>query len=207
MMNKGRVFILSGPSGSGKDTVLGKVFEAQPEMRLSISSVTRQMRSIEEAKKYNFISREAFEKLIENGELLEYNLYMDNYYGSPRRPVENWIAEGRDVVLEVDVNGAANIRKNIEGTVSIFIMPPSFEVLRERLSGRGTEPAEVVEKRLNQALEEIERADEFDYIVINDHLDEAVEELLSIVLSERLRLDRRNYIIEEVLKNAESGNR
>ncbi len=200
-MSKGTLFIVSGPSGSGKDTILSRVFARHPEIKLSISSITRAMREGEkEGEKYHFITREEFESLIANDELLEHNIFVDNYYGTPRRPVEQAIDKGTDMIVEIDVNGAAQARTKRPDAISIFIMPPSFEELKRRLSGRGTESEELVEKRLSAALGEIARATEYDYIVINDVIDEAVDDVLSIILSERLRLDRQKQIINEVLE-------
>ena len=199
-MNKGSVLIVSGPSGSGKDTILKKVFEAMPEIKFSISSITRAMRPGEvEGEKYNFISREAFEKMLENDMMLEHNVFVGNYYGTPRGPVDSVLENGGEIIIEVDVNGAANIRKKLSETVSIFIMPPSFEVLKNRLSGRGTDSAENVEKRMNEALCEIARADEYDYIVVNDELDKAVDDVITIIKNLRLKTERQKYLINEVL--------
>ena len=134
-MTKGRLIIVSGPSGSGKDTILQKVFERLPEIKFSISTITRDMRPGEvEGEKYNFVSREYFENMIKNDLLLEYNNYVGNYYGTPKAPVDKAIAEGKEIVVEVDVNGARNIKKRCEDAISIFIMPPSFEELHRRLS-------------------------------------------------------------------------
>lgn len=190
-MNKGTLIIVSGPSGSGKDTVLKELFKLMPEVRFSISSVSREMREGEVAgDKYNFISREEFEALIAEDKLLEYNVYCGNYYGTPRGPVDDAINNGREIILEVDVNGAANVRKKCDDCFSVFIMPPSFEVLEQRLMGRGTETKEVVGKRLLEAKAEIERAKEYDYIVVNDKLEDAVLCLKGIIEAERCRTSR-----------------
>ena len=204
-MSKGRLFIVSGPSGSGKDTVLAEVFKSRPELSFSISAITRPMRSGEhEGDKYHFISREEFERMISENALLEHNVFVGNYYGTPREPVERCIASGGDMIVEVDVNGAAQIRSKVSEAVSIFIMPPSLEVLRERLSGRGSESAEQVEKRLQSAVGEIARAGEYDYIVVNEQLGEAVSEVLTVISADRFRTDRRLDIVDNILKNAKT---
>ena len=206
-MSKGNLIILSGPSGSGKDTVLSEVFKLHPEIRLSISSITREMRDGEvQDGKYHFVSREEFETAIRNNEMLEYNLYQNNYYGTPKAPVEKAIDEGAEIVLEVDVNGAANIRSQYPDAISIFIMPPSFEVLSKRLNSRGTESKQQIEGRLKAALDEIKHAQEYDYIVINDELSKAVNDVISIIVGNRSSKERQINIIKEVLKDAESCN-
>ncbi len=204
-MNKGNVIIISGPSGSGKDTILSEIFKKLPDIFFSISSITRPMRENErEGEKYNFISREEFLKMLLNDELLEYNEYVGNYYGTPRKPVEKATSEGRDAIIEVDVNGAAQIREKLEDAISVFVMPPSYEELERRLRGRGTEKEEVIAERMRQAINEIKRANEYDYIVVNDKLDDAVNDTISIILSGRLKLENKKDIILEVLKNAKS---
>lgn len=200
-MSKGGVFIISGPSGSGKDTLLCELFKKFPEIKFSISSITRDMRVGEkEGEKYNFISREKFEEMLKNDELLEYNVYVNNYYGTPRKPVEQSVENGDDIIIEVDVNGAAQIRKKLPEAVSIFIMPPSFAELERRLSGRGTESKEVIEKRMNTALEEINRAQEYDYVVVNGDINTAVDDIISVIHSSSLTIERQNEFINEVLE-------
>lgn len=199
-MNRGRLFIVSGPSGSGKDTVLCEVFKSNPKIEFSISSITRDMRPGEtEGGKYHFISREEFEQLIKDDMLLEHNIFVGNYYGTPKMPVLECLKNGNDMIVEVDVNGAAQIREKMPDAVSIFIMPPSLEVLKHRLSRRGTDSAEVIEKRLNEALGEIKRAVEYDYIVVNDDLMPAVEQVLTIINADLCSTDRNQDIIKQII--------
>jgi len=200
MMNKGSVFIISGPSGSGKDTILRRLLKKDPEIRFSISSTTRAMREEDKKeKKYDFISVDEFEKMIANNELLEYNRYVNNYYGTPKKPVMQAVDEGKDIIIEVDVNGAAAIREKMPEALSVFIMPPSLEELERRLCGRGTDSKEVIAERLETALEEIARAPEYDYIVINGDIDTAVDDIISIITAVNLKLEKQKYIINEVL--------
>ncbi len=202
-MSKGNVYIISGPSGSGKDTILAEVLKNKSDIFFSISSITRDMREGEiEGEKYHFISKSDFEKGLENDAFLEYNKYLENYYGTPKAPVEENVKLGNDVVIEVDVNGADNIRKKLPGTISIFIMPPSFEVLKTRLSGRGTETKEQINGRMDAALGEIKRAEEYDYIVVNDVLADAVDDVLAIMRGNSLKTEKQKNIIDEVLTNA-----
>ena len=171
-----------------------------PELLFSISSITRAMRAGErEGEKYNFITREKFEDMLKNDRLLEHNEFVGNYYGTPREPVERAVANGQDMVIEVDVNGAAQIREKMPEAVSIFIMPPSFAELKRRLSGRGTESEELIQKRLASALGEIKRAAEYDYIVVNEDITAAADDIMSVILSSRLKTDRQTKIIDEVL--------
>lgn len=200
-MNKGSLFIISGPSGSGKDTVLKEVFRLLPNVAFSISTITRPMRPGEtEGEKYNFVSKEKFLSMLENDELLEFNEYIGNFYGTPRKPVDKALAEGRDMILEVDVNGAFKVKEKMKDAVSIFIMPPSFTELKRRLSSRGTDDEAVINKRMNEALREIENAVNYDYIVVNDNILAAARDVEHIILSSRLRTARKKEIINEVLE-------
>ena len=199
----GCLFILSGPSGSGKDTLLQQVLAARPDMRFSISTITRPMRPGEvEGEKYHFISCEEFDRLVAADQMLEHATYCGNSYGTPRAPIETWLAEGRDVLVEVDVQGARQIKQKMPGTVMLFVMPPSLAVLRKRLTGRHTDSAEAVEVRLQAAAREIETAREYDYLIINDDLQQAVDDFCGIIASEKLRVSRMTSIINEVLTDA-----
>lgn len=200
-MSKGTVYIISGPSGSGKDTLLCKLFEKCPELAFSISSITRDMREGEkEGEKYNFITKERFEEMIAQDELLEYNVYVGNYYGTPKAPVLKAVEQGKDIFIEVDVNGAAKIREKLPEAVSIFIMPPSFEELERRLCGRGTESKDIIEQRMHSALSEIKRATEYDYIVVNGDIATAVDDIISVINSCKLKTQKQKTIIDEVLE-------
>lgn len=204
-MSKGGVFIVAGPSGSGKDTLFKELFKRKPEIKFSISSITRPMRVGEvEGEKYNFITREKFLSMLENDELLEYNEYIGNYYGTPKAPVITAIENGQDILIEVDVNGAKEISKKLPEAVTVFIMPPSYQELKRRLSGRGTETQELIDKRMKEALNEIARAAEFDYIVVNDNLQTAVDDIIEVISSSRLMLKRQKNLIDGVLSNVES---
>ena len=166
---------------------------------VSISSVTREMRKGEkQGEKYNFISREEFLEMILNDELLEYNEYCGNFYGTPKKQVLDSINSGKDIILEVDVNGAENIRKFDENAVSIFIVPPSYEELKNRLIGRGTESEDIINERMKAAIEELKRANEYDYVVINDSLEEAADDIISILKSEKLKYKANEKFLNEV---------
>jgi guanylate kinase len=204
-MSKGGVFVVAGPSGSGKDTLFKELFKRKPEIKFSISSITRPMRVGEvEGEKYNFITREKFLNMLENDELLEYNEYIGNYYGTPKAPVIAAIEKGEDILIEVDVNGAKSICEKLPEAVTVFIMPPSYKELKRRLSGRGTETQELIDKRMKEALNEIARATEFDYIVVNDNIDIAVDDIIEVISSSRLTLKRQKNLIDGVLSNVES---
>ena len=200
-MNKGSLFIISGPSGSGKDTVLKEVFKLLPDVAFSISTITRPMRVGEiEGEKYNFVTKEKFLSMLENDDLLEFNEYVGNFYGTPRKPVEQALLKGQDMLLEVDVNGAFKVKEKMKDAVSIFIMPPSFAELKRRLSSRGTDDDAVINKSMNEALREIENAVNYDYIVVNDDILAAAQDVEHIILSSRLKTARKKEIINEVLE-------
>lgn len=202
-MDKGLLLVISAPSGGGKGTILKELFAQEENLRLSVSATTRQPRPGEEnGKQYFFLSREEFETKIQTGQMLEYAEYVGNYYGTPREPVERWMDQGRDVVLEIEVKGGAQVKKLVPECVSIFILPPSMQVLEKRLRGRGTEEEATIQQRLAKAREEIPHAKEYDYVVFNDRLEDAVSDLRAIIHGEKLKFSRNTDSIERVLEHA-----
>ncbi len=202
-MAKGLLLVISAPSGGGKGTILKELFAQEENLRLSVSATTRQPRPGEEnGKQYFFLSREEFETKIQTGQMLEYAEYVGNYYGTPREPVERWMDQGRDVVLEIEVKGGAQVKKLMPECVSIFILPPSMQVLEKRLRGRGTEEEAAIQQRLAKAREEIPHAKEYDYVVFNDRLEDAVSDLRAIIHGEKLKFSRNTDSIERVLEHA-----
>lgn len=182
---KGLLIVYSGPSGVGKGTVRKRVFEkCGDELYYSISKTTRNIREGEKnGEDYFFVSRDEFLKEIENDNFLEYNEYVGNFYGTPKDVVLDKINKGIDVMLEIDVNGAMQIKKKMPNCVMVFIAPPSIDGLRDRLIGRNTDSMDIIEKRLKRAVEEIAYADNYDYIVINsdNSIDEVADEIISII--------------------------
>ncbi|MFR8125651.1 MAG: guanylate kinase [Acutalibacter sp.] len=204
-MDKGLLLVISAPSGGGKGTILQELFAQDENLRLSVSATTRGPRPGEEhGKQYYFLSREEFEGLIQEGKMLEHAEYVGNYYGTPRQPVEDWMDQGHDVVLEIEVKGGAQVKQLMPECVSIFILPPSMKVLEKRLRGRGTEDEETIQKRLAKAREEIPHAKDYDYIVYNDALEDAVSDLRAIIKAEKLKFSRNTNSIERVLEDAET---
>ncbi len=200
-MIKGNLFIISSPSGGGKGTLIQRVLEFVPQIGYSVSFTTRAPRVDEiDGKHYNFVSPAEFENLIASGEFLEHALVHGNYYGTSRRQVERETAEGTDIILEIDVQGAELVKKAAPEAVSVFILPPSFEVLKNRLESRATEGLDALNLRLSNSRGEVERYTEFDYVIINDEVEQAVKELEAVILAERARRDRQEENIQEVLK-------
>ena len=194
---KGLLFVISGPSGVGKGTICKKLLERRKELKLSVSVTTRAPRPGEiEGVNYFFRSEEQFQDMIERDEFLEYMcVFGKNHYGTPKAYVAEQRAQGNDVILEIDVNGALNVKKRCPDAVMIFIAPPSMETLKKRLVGRGTETEEAVERRFAEAVQELAAAGEYDYIVVNDSLDKAVNDTESILVSERLHVSNNPKLI------------
>ena len=188
----GTLFIVSSPSGGGKTTLVKALLEAEPEVRLSVSYTTRPARPGEvDGRDYHFVTLPAFERMLAAGEFLESAVIYGNRYGTSQKWIERERAEGRDVVLEIDWQGAQQVRRLIRQVVSIFIMPPSPEVLESRLRGRGQDSEEVVARRLAAAREEISHVSEYEYVMINDDFDRAAQDLRSVIRAERLKLARQ----------------
>ncbi len=200
--DKGTLIILSGPSGSGKDTVLSELLQRNEKIQLSVSATTRKPRHGEiDGVHYFFISKEEFEKKIENNEMLEYAEYGDNYYGTPKGPVDSWLNAGKTVILKIEVQGAEKIRKMYPDAVSIFILPPSMETLEHRIRKRESEKEDEIIKRLAIAKSELARADEYEYAVVNDVLDVVLGDIAAIIRAEKLRYKNMKNIISEVKKD------
>ena len=188
-MSKGKLFVISGPSGTGKGTICKELLSRSGSMRISISMTTRGPREGEvHGVHYFFADRDEFISLINEGGFIEYADVYGNFYGTPKKQVEAWLDDGDDVLLEIDVQGAIQVKKNYPDSVLIFVLPPSIKVLRERLEGRGTDSAQVIEKRMDGALGEISLIGEYDYSVVNDNLEEAVEAVEAVIRVEHLKL-------------------
>lgn len=202
MTDRGILVILSGPSGSGKDTVLNKFLDGRNDAKVSVSMTTRAKREDEvDGVNYYFVSREYFEKKLSEDKMLEYAEYAGNLYGTPKAPVDEMLAEGKAVILKIEIQGADKIRKLYPDVVSIFLMPPSASVLEKRLRGRNSEDEETINHRLVIAKEEMRRAADYDYVVINDTVENAAAGIETIINAERRKTFRNKNIISEVINN------
>lgn len=202
MQHTGRIFIVSAASGTGKTTLVSRLVQNQPRIRVCVSHTSRAPRGSEkDGEHYHFVTAAEFERMIGEGAFLEHANVFGNYYGTSTAALEALTAQGIDVILEIDVQGAEQVRRALPEATGIFILPPSFAVLAERLSGRGTDAPEVVFKRLTQARSEIEQAYLFDYVVVNDDLVQAEQDLLHIIRARHLRQSAQRSAIEAVLAN------
>lgn len=189
---KGLILCISGPSGVGKGTVIERLLEDYPDYYLSISMTTRAPRGAEvNGREYFFCTKEVFERQLEDGEILEYDTYLGHFYGTPAKPLREASARGQNSVLDITVAGAYRVKELFPDAITVFLLPPSFEVLRGRLSGRGTEADSLVEQRILQAKAEILEAKHFDYVVINDTIKDTVHKLEAILEAESLRSSRQ----------------
>lgn len=203
--HKGILIVVSGFSGAGKGTLMKRLVSDYDNYALSVSMTTRQPRIGEiDGREYFFSTKEEFEKKIEEGGLVEYACYCGNYYGTPREYVEKKLEEGKDVILEIEIQGALKIKQKFPTALLLFVMPPSAEELRRRLVGRGTETEDVIEKRLKRAIEEAEGIENYDYIVINDNLEECVKEMHGLILAAHETPARNQEFINKVRKELEA---
>jgi len=196
MKKKGLLIVISGPSGAGKGTICKEWLCRHPETVLSVSVTTRPPRPMEEdGINYFFRTREVFEKMIEENEFLEYARVYDNYYGTPRKYVQQHLMAGQDVILEIDIQGALQVKDRFDEGVFLFIVPPTMEELKKRIVKRGTEDPEVILKRFKSAFEEINFIKRYNYIVVNDKVEEAVRKIEAVILAEKCRVDRNRELI------------
>lgn len=207
MSSEGELYLIAAPSGAGKTSLMKALLKRCPSLALSVSDTTRPARQGEvDGEQYHFVSVEAFRRGIEAGEYLEHAEVFGNYYGTRRDRVEALWAEGRDVLLEIDVQGAEQVRSRFPGLCSVFILPPSMKVLAERLINRGSDAPEVVERRLGEARREIEACGHFRWMVVNDDFDQALAELEAVVTAWPIRRERRQAHVQCLLdESAASG--
>ncbi len=202
MKRKGILIVVSGFSGSGKGTLMKELMKRYEEKyALSVSATTRMPRNGEvDGREYFFKTHNEFEKMIAKKELIEYAKYVDNYYGTPKAYVEEQLNSGRDVILEIEIQGALKVKEQFPEALLLFVTPPDAETLRNRLVGRGTETMDVIESRMAQAGREAQGMEQYDYLVINDDLDTCVEEMHQIILSEHHRSSRNKEFIQAIKK-------
>lgn len=199
MSKKGILVVVSGFSGAGKGTLMKALMNRYDNYALSISATTRKPREGEEnGREYFFIEKEQFESMIDHDELIEYAKYVDNYYGTPKEYVFDKMAEGKDVILEIEIQGALKVKKRFPETLLLFVMPPSADELRRRLVGRGTETMEVIDARLHRAVEEAAGIESYDYLLINDNIDICVEEMHQLIQAQHSRVSENSELIAEM---------
>lgn len=196
------IYVLSAPSGAGKTSMVAALIKQLPEVVVAVSHTTRPKRKGDvDGQDYHFVSREEFEALIESGSFLEHASVFENYYGTSQSEVERCIAAGNDVILEIDWQGAAQVRERLPGVVSIFILPPSREILLQRLQGRGTDSEEVIARRTREAVEEMRHHQQADYLLINDDFEETLNEFKSILVARRVRIGRQCRVHDSLLSS------
>ena len=206
MNRRGILIVVSGFAGSGKGTLMKELLNQYDNYALSISATTRKPRGQEvDGKEYFFKSVEEFEKMIAQEELIEYANYVGNYYGTPKAYVEEQLASGKDVILEIEIQGALKVKEKFPGTLLLFVTPPSAEILKARLVGRGTETMDVVEMRMRRAAEEAEGLASYDYILINDDLQTCVNQMHNIIQSEHFRTSRNYDFMNQIKEELKAG--
>ena len=199
-MSQGRIIIVSGPSGVGKGTILRTVMQQHESLHYSVSATSRPMRPEDrEGVSYYFVSRERFEEMIAQDELLEYAEYVGNYYGTPLQPIREAVEAGTDILMDVDVVGALKIKKRLPGAVLVFIAAPSFDALRQRLVHRGDVSPEAMAERLERARWEYTQAHQYDYILLNEDVEQTAGELMAIMTAEKCKTMERIHLIKEEL--------
>lgn len=201
MKKQGTLVVVSGFAGTGKGTVMKELLKRYDSYALSVSATTRNPRPGEvDGREYFFKTKDEFEQMIREHEFVEYACYVGNYYGTPKKYVQEQLSAGKDVILEIEIQGALNIKKIFPDALLLFIAPPSADTLKERLTGRGTETAEVIEKRLARAVEESRGIENYDYLVVNDDLDECVETVHQVIQSAGWKMSRREADVEILRK-------
>ena len=201
MAEKGMLIVVSAPSGTGKGAIIDRLMSDDSNIRHSVSATTREPRNGEvDGKSYYFINRKEFERMINDSELLEWDEYCGNYYGTPRKYIEEATENGTDVILDITVAGAISIRKNYSDAVMIFVLPPSIAELENRIKNRGSESQESLRKRLDYAYSEFRHVGDYEYVVVNDDLETAVGEVKTIIKAERMKYRRNPSILDELYK-------